>query len=240
MPDAEGLLEERFARLADRWAALARVAGRIDDERFATVAAEARAIVDAGRWVSGPEDLLTILGRQRAELFHSRLLAWLMTPTGKHGMGPAFLRRLLRALWPDEEFGAGGPVVVELEKTRSGVSAISGKTLEARADVVVALERIVLVIENKVDAGEQPAQCERLYWAWRDSAVDCRWIYLTIGGRPPTTAFSDEALSAWRTLGYAEVSAALDAALDETNRGEVHPGRAAAMQYLTTLRAQTR
>jgi hypothetical protein len=237
---AKGTLEGRFAHVAREWARITNAAGPLDDDHFAAIAGEAQGIVDAGRWVSGPEDLLTIIGRQRAELFHSRVLGWLMTPTGKHGMGSAFLLRLVRELWPDEEVGTGGPIVIELEKSRSGVSTVSGETHEARADVVVSLERIVIVVENKLDAGEQPAQCERLYWAWRDSAVDSRWVYLTITGRRPTTAYSDEALSAWRTLSYAQVAVALDAALADTDRGELHPGRAAALQYLTTLQAQAR
>jgi hypothetical protein len=232
---AEEKLQGRFAEVAREWASITGTAGPIDEDRFTALAGEARAIMNAGLWVSGPADLLTILGRQRAELFHSRILGWLMTPTGKHGLGSTFLRRLIHQLWPEENVEAIGPVIVELEKTRSGVSAVTGENVEARADIVVSLDDLLIVIENKLDAGEQPGQCERLYWAWRDSAVASRWIYLTLSGRPPSTVFSDEARTAWRQLSYAQVAAALEDSMDETHRRDLSPGRMAAAQYLQTL-----
>ena len=44
----------------------------------------------------------------------------------------------------------------------------AGNRVEARADIVVQGDGLIVVIENKLDAGEQPEQCERLYWSWAD------------------------------------------------------------------------
>src|SRR4029079_7813812 len=54
---------------------------RVDLERFTAVKTEADDLVNRGLWTSGPSDMLSVLGRQRDELIHSRLIAWLLVPT---------------------------------------------------------------------------------------------------------------------------------------------------------------
>jgi hypothetical protein len=202
--------------------------------------AEALQMQAAGHWVSGPGDLLTILGRQRDELFHSRMLAWLLSPTGRHGLGDRFLRAFLAAAWPGESLADGGTVQIELERPGAGTSTVTGESLEARADLVIRLESVVIVIENKLDAGEQESQCERLYWSWAGEPTDVRWLFLTPNGRPPATATSDEARAAWRPLSYSKVRRALLAVLDATVGSPFETGRSSAFQYLATLASQGR
>ncbi len=230
-------LEARFHDVSAAWRAITNPSGEPDEPRFRTVKREELSIADAGNWMSGPADLLTILGRQRDELFHSRLLAWLLTPTGRHGLGRRFLRALFAEIWPNEPVAEFGAVAVELETTQSGVSGATGDILEARADVVLRTDLVVVVIENKVDAGEQPAQCERLYWAWAQEPVETRWVFLSATGRAPGSVESAEARAAWRPAKYAQVRHALELALGETEDGHADAGRAAARQYLATLEA---
>lgn len=200
--------------------------------------AEASEVKTAGHWVSGPSDLLAILGRDRDELFHSRLLGWLLTPTGRHGLGDRFLRAFLAAAWPGETLAGSGTVLVELERQRAGASAVTGDLLEARADLVISLESAVIVIENKLDAGEQESQCDRLYWSWAGEPTDVRWVFLTPSGRPPVTAISDEARAAWRSLSYAHVRIVLSAVPRESSGSPSDTGRSSAFQYLATLTGQ--
>jgi hypothetical protein len=232
-------MEARFALLATEWRSTAGLRAP-RETRFAAMKAEALQMQSAGHWVSGPGDLLTILGRQRDELFHSRVLAWLLNPTGRHGLGDRFLRAFLDAGWPGESFADGGSVQIDLERTGSGVSADTGESLEARADLVIRLETVVFVIENKLDAGEQEKQCERLYWSWAGEPTDVRWLFLTPNGRPPVTATSDQARAAWRTLSYIKVRRALMSVLDASTGSALETGRASARQYLATLASQAR
>lgn len=229
--------ETQFADLEREWRAL--VPSDVPNESaFASASTEAKDIRARGRWVSGPSDMLTILGRHRNELVHSRLLAWLLNPTGQHGLGDRFLRAFLESLWPGDDTLAPGVVEIELERARTGLNERTGLMVEARADLVIRLDAAVVVVENKVDAGEQPAQCERLYWSWVHDPTEVRWVYLTPTGRPPTTAASPEALAAWRTASYAQVTNSLSQVLDEASGSPGDLGRASARQYLATLVAQ--
>jgi hypothetical protein len=235
MLSGDAALEPRFGALNEEWLADVVRARVPDDSTFATLMQEASAIRAAGRWVSGPSDLLTILGRHRDELFHSRLLGWLFNATAQHGLGDGFLRALLDQLWPGEAVAASGTVEIELERTQSGISLVTGEPVEARADLVLRDESTVIVIENKLDAGEQPWQCERLYWAWAAEPTEARWLFLTPHGRRPTSVSSAEARGAWRTAGYADVHRALTTALGSSFSTATSTGRASAIQYLATL-----
>ena len=50
-------------------------------------------LVSEGLWLTGPSDFLDIIGRARDENTHSRMLEWLLNPTGRHGLGSALVRR---------------------------------------------------------------------------------------------------------------------------------------------------
>lgn len=224
--------------LAAEWAA---IVGRPASDReeyeaqFAAMAAEHAALRAAGRWVSGPSDLLAIIGKAHDELVHSRVLAWLMTPTGRHALGDRFLRALLDAAWPDDEVLLDGRVAVDLEVERSDIDEVRGDLAAARADIVVRLPDSTLVIENKIWAGEQPAQCERLYWAFANEGGVVRYLFLTPSGRPPTSANSTDARAAWRTLTYATVLEILDRVIADD--GPDDQVSSAARQYALTLRS---
>lgn len=207
----------------------------VDLDRFAAMKAEAASIIDAGRWTSGPDDLLGVIKRRRDELVHNRVIGWLLTPTNRHALGRRFLRGLVDHVWPGEDLLADGPIVVELEEPRAAVDG-NGIIRAARADIVVRGESLCLVIENKVDAGEQPDQCERLYWAWSDQAIDTRYLFLSPSGRLPTTAASPEALGAWRVISYRALREILATAIDDAKRDPTTPGPSSARQYLASLR----
>ena len=231
-------LEAQHAAMAAEWAAIA--IRPVPQERgFLAVRDEADAIKKAGNWVSGPADLITILGRHRDELFHSRMLGWLMNPSGRHGLGDRFLLEFLAEALPGVAADPRG-VQITLEVTRTGISDVTGETVEARADLVVATESLVVVVENKVDAGEGNNQCERLYWPWAKDSIDTRWVFLTPSGRDPISATSDEARAAWRTISYQQIRRVLARTLDEAPAQEDGLGRASARQYLATLAAHHR
>lgn len=221
-----------FDRVRSEWLAITKPLPP-NHERFREVKAQATALVNAGKWTSGPSDMLSVLGRQRDELIHSRMLAWLLVPTNRHEFGRSFLRELLEAVWPGEELLSSGPVVVDTEVYGAGTDS-DGRLREAWADLVVRGDTLTIVIENKVDAGEQPDQCERLYWGWAGDGTDTRWLFLTPTGRSPVTATSDAARAAWRSIGYGAVHEALSKVVDEAIESK-SVGRTAALQYLATL-----
>lgn len=224
--------EPRLKAVRAEWVAITQVPP-LDLPRFAEVKREADALVDAGLWTSGPSDMLSVLGRQRDELMNSRLIGWLLVPTNKHSLGRRFLTSFVDHLWPDEALLRTGPVFVDTEVTASALDE-TGQLREARADIVLRGEVVTIVIENKLDAGEQYEQCERLYWGWAAEPGETRWVFLTPTGRAPVTATSDAAKAAWRTMSYAALRDLLGSAVK--GAGAVpSTGRSTAMQYLASL-----
>jgi hypothetical protein len=231
-------LEARYALLWSEWLALGPPAVS-DLRQFVELEREVADLVELGQWESGPADLLSVLGRHGDELFHSSLIAWLAQPAARHGLGRQFVVRLFDRLWPGEMLAATGPVTTDTEVTNSGTGEDGHTQLASRADVIIRADNLVVVIENKVWAGEQPDQCERLYRSWVGEAQDVRWLFLTPNGVAPTTAVSDAAKRAWCRVSYLDIRAALSDALDAAPNREGHLGRATARQYLATLDAHT-
>lgn len=189
---------------------------------IASMAADQQRLELAGAWLSGPRDLLSIVGLQRWERAHSAALRWLLDPAGGHGLGARLLDRLLGRLGlaPSDP---SQPVRVTIEE--------DGGT--ALVDVLVRSESWTLVIEVKIDAVEQRQQAYRLWNDWHGHPM-ARFVYLTPSGRPTTTHESDECQAAWWTVRWRDVLEDLAEALGSVEGG---PGRMAAEQYHRTLQA---
>ena len=105
---------------------------------------------------------------------------------------------------------------------------------QARADVVAWAGDAIIVIENKLDAVEQPRQAERLFRTWEQEASDVRWVFLTPSGRPPTSAGSPDVLAEWRSLGYRRLAGIISESILAADDRETM-GRRSVEQYLATL-----
>lgn len=148
-------------------------------------------------------NIFKILRLSRNEVrTHSAMIAELLNPSGNHGQGSLFLSAFvdmcvdkyptfIRPEEMDDKFGWE----ITVEK-------ITGK---GRLDVVVGNTSLgyVLVIENKIDAPEQPNQMER-YSIWLENNRRAyplqELIFLTVYGKDSLTA-RDESC---QTLSYRE------------------------------------
>jgi hypothetical protein len=209
--------EQRLIELTRQWEAV-RVpapprAARLEqdtletwNDRITRIRAHQLVLQRAGYWIHGRPDLLGVLGRERRETYHSKMLGWLLDPGAPTGLGTRFLRRFL----------------VEID---SALSSISEERLESvsvqcevarlasRADVVLFGDDFTVVVEVKVDAVEGPEQCLRLYRDFRNEPSP-RYVFLTPRGEQPVTA-RKEAGGEFVSLSYRRVSALLDAVLEE-------------------------
>lgn len=186
-------------------------------------------LVAKGQWESGPSTLLSIIGQSRRETYHCRVIAWLMDPTGRHGLGENFLAGFLQTCFPEETFDKSDlrRATVDCEVVRP----------QSRADIVIWLPNATVAIEAKTDAVEGPRQCDRLY---RDFAEDPdpHFVFLSPRGRPPVSATGD-ALEAYSTISLPEIirliedslNRATDVGVDQIALGSLH-------NYLTTLRKE--
>ncbi len=169
---------------------------------------------DQGQWTHGRCDYLGVLGKQRDELAHSRIVAWLLDPCAHHGFGVRVLRDVVAQ--------AFGEVNADLRRARTRCEvALFG----ARLDIVVEAPGLCLVIENKVDAEEAEGQCDH----YRDQLgrADARFMLLSPDGRRARTE------TAFVPLSYPQLKTILARALTDTPKGAC--GRHVAEDYLSTL-----
>lgn len=162
-------------------------------------------------------DLLSIADCARTEVIHSAIVAWLLEPTASHGLGSAVVGAILAAGWDEPAEGAD-TAAVDREAGR----------FKTRVDIKVDLGSKTLIIENKVDAPEQPTQCEDFYREWGTSG---RYLLLSPTGRLPHSVQSPAARAAWRSLSYGSLARLLEDLAPAANG----PGRVAYLAYIEAL-----
>ena len=179
-------------------------------------------------WLTGPSDFLDIIDLARNENTHSRMLAWLLNPTRRHGLGGALVRRLVKHC-------TGKPAPERL--------AVKGVTFShwrngREADLVVWGETFTLVIENKIDACEQTDQCDDLYKNFKKENKPL-FLFLTPEGRKPCTAKTEGARCSFRTLSWRELRGMIE---EELKQSRPAFGSAVSVDvvriYLRTLKEQ--
>ena len=181
-----------------------------------------------GLWLTGPSDFLDIVGLARHENTHSRLLGWLLDPTGRHGLGCGLVERLVKHC-------TGKPVSVPLAVRKVAFSVWRN---DREADLVVWGRNFTLVIENKVEASEQPSQCDDLYKNFKDEIAPL-FVFLTPDGRKPHTATTRCSQRAFKTLSWPEVRAILEETLNQPRPATEVPGAIDVVKnYLRTLKEQ--
>jgi hypothetical protein len=195
------------------------------EQQFASVAAEEENLRTEGLWAHGRDDLLGVLGRQRDELTHSRMIAWLLDPCAHHGLGTRVLAGILAMSFHSDPPASAA---LALAKPRCEVTLIDG-----RLDIVVEAPGLYLVIENKVDAPEGDRQCEHYYQ--NIQRPDARFVLLSPEGKGAQSE-SDDVRSAFRPLRYASLADIIrDALASAPAQGRARP---VVEQYLRTLQRE--
>ena len=185
-------------------------------------------LVASGRWVTGPSDFLGIISLARHENTHSRVLKWLLTPTARHGLGCSLAGRFVEHCVGKPP---GKPLAVKevtFSEWRHG----------READLVVRGDGFTLIIENKVDAGEQPRQADDLYANFKSEPAPL-FLFLTPDGREPLTATKPDAQRAFRCISWPSVRTMIEAALAESlSTPSSASGVDVVENYLRTLKEQ--
>lgn len=149
---------ERFCRLSDL-VEISKESANLHGERF---------------------NIFSILGVQRDEnRTHSRYLAELLSPTGRHGEGFRFLDVFVK-----DVLGLSLDVSRRVKVTRELATED-----RRRVDIVVESPNLIIGIEVKVDAGDQKAQLHDYFTELNQRAKGRKTavlVYLTLNGRPPS------------------------------------------------------
>lgn len=126
-----------------------------------------------------------IIGIKRKEVASCSVLAWLLDPEGNHGMGNTILNLLLKRLNKKQyrfPYDYGHYCYISTERN-------IGSENKNRVDIVIDTESYYLIIEAKIDAGEQESQLSR-YCKEANSRVDNKpWglVFLTPNGQAGNT-----------------------------------------------------
>lgn len=206
--------------------------------------------------IAPPFDPLEVLSWTHAERPHTRFLAWLLDPAaprpgGGHGLGAAVLRALVaRALealeaLPGEPSAAlpAAPAAIDPAQVtvRREAPVGDGVRASARAPDLRCAWRDddgaawVVLIENKIDAGEGDGQVrDYLAWAAREHPEAHRLLlYVTPDGRGPDSPTAGEHVA---PLTWSEVAEAALAAIAAAPDADHEPARAFAVATLEALR----
>ena len=178
-------------------------------------------------------NLFNVLGVERSELQHSRVLEWLLDPSGSHGLGNSFLRGFLTCISSECDKAGVSTAVVD------GWDLLNVETEreQDRIDILVVGESdgFVCLIENKIDSEEHTDQLSR-YLKVVERRYPCLKalpVFLTPVGAKPS---KDRDAERYVSLGYSEIADLLRDVL-ETRAATVNANVAVFLeQYEQTLR----
>ncbi len=141
-------------------------------------------------------NIFDVLGISRTEIRHSNMLAWLMDPNERHGLGDEVLRGMM-------DYSS----VFSIQDYRSFSIRREWNFIDLMA--VSETEKAILCVENKIDTGEHDDQLTRYKKLVDDTWPDYRrvFVYLTPTGK---TSSDPEH---WIAMGYEVILKIIDAAL---------------------------
>lgn len=131
----------------------------------------------------------------------SDILADLLRPNGRHGQGDCFLRLFLDQLEPDL-----GKSLKSVRRVKREARAVNIQESRRRLDIVIEtvmqeaspVDRLIVGIENKIDAVDQPQQVQHYLDHLQLHNARDFLIYLTPNGREPESlAVPTDRLYCW-------------------------------------------
>jgi hypothetical protein len=133
-------------------------------------------------------NVFNVLRIESAEIRHSNVLAWLLTPTGTHGLGDLFLRRFISTLLMENEVPA-----TSLTPARAQLMPLDDVEVYREwqnIDIFVTSRsgKWCLLVENKIRSRESSGQLRRYVQAVRGEYSDREVIpvYLSLAGEDPS------------------------------------------------------
>jgi|GEM_PF-637007 len=153
-------------------------------------------------------NLFQVLRIARAEIRHSNVLAWLLTPGESHGLGDTFLRRFLsRILMENDEIG--------VKLTPAGVELMPFGDVEVlrewhNIDILVhsRIGKWCMLIENKIHSKESKGQLREYKETVKHEITDVEIIpiLLTLEGDDPSEQGKEAGYIAWSHVQVLELA----------------------------------
>lgn len=173
------------------------------------------------QWLAPHFNIFDVLGISRMEIRHSNVLAWLMNPAGTHKLGSVFWEKMIDRIQVrnrEKDYGFLSDFLLWKDKVVVNREYSSSSTdSKYKIDILLTCRENVLVIENKVGAGERKDQLKD-YVAIVNANFPSKkkaFLFLTPDGELPT---DPEDWELWGTVSYEDVLSVLDQLL----AGQVH------------------
>ncbi len=125
-------------------------------------------------------NIFSILAMERAEVKHSKILADLLNPKGSHKHGDLFLQSFLQKFMNDK-IGDFSDFCKKANVSTEQSHIVDNQ--QGYIDIVVETKDIAIVIENKIDALDQPKQLQRYMSSKASDLSNVFVIYLTLNGK---------------------------------------------------------
>jgi len=125
---------------------------------------------------------------------HSPMLAELLNPQGRHGMGSRFLEIFTEQILKQFDLRLDSTARVETEYWAGTKSEDSG----GRIDILITDNNNTVIIENKIYASDQEKQISR----YLKSRPYAKILYLTLDGHLPSEEIAIEAKKRFRCISY--------------------------------------
>ncbi len=171
-----------------------------------------------------------VLGIVRRELRHSDFLAYLLDPQENHGLGDAFVKRLLKRACPRKPVDESAISAIDLDTMDLGHLEVRREW--KNIDILVKVDqRLIVIIENKIDTSEHSDQLQRYreqaareYVGWKTLC-----IYLSIYGELPTD-------DSFVPIDYGSLVETLESVLNNPIVSPSPDARSLISQYCQTVR----
>lgn len=185
-------------------------------------------------------NLFRALKIEKKEIRHSNVLAWLLNPNESHGLGDTALRRLFSNILLGRTLEGVSSAEVELMQFNNiEIRTINVMREWKHIDVLIIDHRnkLILLIENKIDARESPGQLVRYKKEVQKHFSNYRIIpvFLTLAGDETC----DEEASDYICYSYVKVLNVLEKLLKQKAPQLAEPVLLFLNQYLDTLRRLT-
>ncbi|MDD5401641.1 MAG: PD-(D/E)XK nuclease family protein [Sulfurimonas sp.] len=125
-------------------------------------------------------NIFSVLAMERTEVKHSQILADLLNPNGLHEHGHVFLESFLDKYMRDK---IGDFTDFCKKATVSTEQFHIVENQKGYIDIVIETKDIAIVIENKIDAPDQPKQLQRYVSSKINEGKAAFTIYLTLDGK---------------------------------------------------------
>lgn len=145
-----------------------------------------------------------ILGVQKNEVrFHSAFLSEILDPNAVHGLGDYFLKPFVKKVTKIETELDTKNAEVSVEESIGAISE-DGKT-GGRFDIAIKFHNpdYLILIENKIDAGDQISQLQRYNnYAKKNYKDNYKILYLTVDGHIPSRLSLGNANIPYQCISY--------------------------------------